>query len=409
MAFDGQLLNLPSGAERPVSEALLMAYSGIHAPLPSTTVVSPNGDNCRREPDARLQARAAFDGDGEPRRARRLGAARLLRPGRPGHVSVHVDRPHRGRCTRARGLWRWVVSATDDRGQPSSFERPFSLNTTLGFGRAVPPALSVPRRQARVVAQFELARAASVTSRIETLSGTIVRKATPAVTLQPGAATVSWDGRTNRGASVHSGTYVARMTAKNSAGSVSLTSKFTVRRTRVRQGQSCTSLLYSRSAHRLDHVVGHGCPDVLHRRSRRLRRLRADVHGRGAARGQRARDALRGRARRRRLRRPGRSRLRTRGAERLAVVRGHGRPQGRSATRSARSPAGGSATTAAGRSSSDTASGSICRRSGSSAPSAGSTAGEARRSSSAASRRSSARSSPSRPACFATRSAATRC
>ena len=45
MAFDGQLLNLPSGAERPVSEALLMAYSGIHAPLPSTTVLSPNGDN----------------------------------------------------------------------------------------------------------------------------------------------------------------------------------------------------------------------------------------------------------------------------------------------------------------------------------------------------------------------------
>ena len=31
------------------------------------------------------------------------------------------------------GLWRWVVSATDDRGQVSSVERPFSLNTTLGF------------------------------------------------------------------------------------------------------------------------------------------------------------------------------------------------------------------------------------------------------------------------------------
>ena len=124
------------------------------------------------------------------------------------------------------------MSATDDRGQASSFERPFSLNTTLGFGEAVPPALSVPRRQAKAVAQFTLARAATVTSRIETLAGTVVRKADPAVTLQAGTATVSWDGRSNKGASVHSGTYVARMTAKNSAGTVSLTSKFSVRRTR---------------------------------------------------------------------------------------------------------------------------------------------------------------------------------
>jgi len=41
MAFDGQLLNTPSGtSERAVSEALLMVYSGIHAPLPSVAVVS---------------------------------------------------------------------------------------------------------------------------------------------------------------------------------------------------------------------------------------------------------------------------------------------------------------------------------------------------------------------------------
>ena len=113
------------------------------------------------------------------------------------------------------GLWRWVVSATDDRGQTSSFERPFSLNTTLGFGEAVPPALSVPRRRAKVVAQFTLSRAASITTRIETLSGSVVRKADPAVTMQAGTAPVSWDGRSNKGASVHSGTFVARMTAFN--------------------------------------------------------------------------------------------------------------------------------------------------------------------------------------------------
>ena len=47
MAFDGQLLNRPSGAERPVSEALLMVYSGVHAPLPAVSVISPNGETSR--------------------------------------------------------------------------------------------------------------------------------------------------------------------------------------------------------------------------------------------------------------------------------------------------------------------------------------------------------------------------
>ena len=78
----GSCSTTPSGAERPVSEALLMVYSGIHAPLPTTSVVVAERRQRRREPDARLQARPAVDGDGEPRRARRLDAARLLRPGR---------------------------------------------------------------------------------------------------------------------------------------------------------------------------------------------------------------------------------------------------------------------------------------------------------------------------------------
>jgi hypothetical protein len=232
MAFDGQLLNLPSGAERPVSEALLMMYSGIHAPLPTTTVVSPNGDNV-----AESQTLAYKVVRPSTVTANLVAPDGSIRPVFSGAAAPGVfPFTWTGRTTdgaaEPEGLWRWVVSATDDRGQQSLFERPFSLNTTLGFGTAVPPALSVPRKQARVVAQFELTRAASVTSRIETLTGTIVRKATPAATLQPGAATVPWDGRTNKGASVHSGTYVARMTAKNSAGTVSLTSKFSVRRTR---------------------------------------------------------------------------------------------------------------------------------------------------------------------------------
>jgi len=232
LAFDGQLLNRPSGAERPVSEALLMVYSGVYAPLPGVSVVSPNGDGVAETqslaykvvrpstvsasllaPDG--STRAVFSGQAP------AGTYPFAWSGSTVDGMLELEGP-----------WRWVVRATDDRGVVTSVVQPFSLNTTLGFGRAVAPALSVPRRRARAVAQFELARSASVTTRIETLSGTVIRKADPAVTLQAGPASVTWDGKTSKGATVHSGTYIARMTARNAAGSVALTSKFTVRRTR---------------------------------------------------------------------------------------------------------------------------------------------------------------------------------
>jgi hypothetical protein len=233
MAFDGQLLNRPSGStERPVSEALLMVYAGVHVPLPKEAVVSPNGDGVAESqelgyklvrPSTVNASLVAPDGSTRPVFSGQAAAGTypFSWSGLTAEGAVEPE-----------GLWRWVVSATDDLGRASSFERPFSLNTTLGFAKAVPPALSVPRRRAKAVAEFTLTRAASVASRIETLTGTVVRKADPAVTLEAGPATVSWDGRSNKGASVHSGTYVARMTAKSSAGTVSLTSKFSVRRTR---------------------------------------------------------------------------------------------------------------------------------------------------------------------------------
>jgi hypothetical protein len=232
MAFDGQLLNRPSGAERPVSEALLMVYSGIHAPLPSVAAISPNGDDVAEtqelaykvvRPSMVNASLVAPDGSTRPV---------FVGQATPSTYAFEWNGRTADGALELEGLWRWVVSATDDRGQVSSVERPFSLNTTLGFGRAVAPALSVPRRRTRAVAQFELARSASVTTRIETLAGTVIRKADPAVTLPVGPASVMWDGRTSKGAIVHSGTYVARMTARNAAGAVSLTSKFSVRRTR---------------------------------------------------------------------------------------------------------------------------------------------------------------------------------
>jgi hypothetical protein len=234
MAFDGQLLSRPSysGGERAVSEALMIGYSGIQAPLPTVSVLSPNGDGVAEAqalaykvvrpsnvtanliaPDG--SQRPVFSGQAAP------GSYPFSWTGRTAEGLPELE-----------GAWRWIVSATDDRGQASSFERPFALNNTLGFGKGVAPALSVPRRQPRAVAQFTVTRAASVTTRIETTSRTVVRIAGPAVTLQPGTATATWDGRTDKGGVVHSGTYVARMSAKNELGTVSLTARFSVSRTR---------------------------------------------------------------------------------------------------------------------------------------------------------------------------------
>ena len=114
-----------------------MVYSGVHAPLPTTTVVSPNGDNVAESqtlayklvrpstvtasllaPDG--SARPVFSGQAAP------GTYPFTWTGRTAEGALEPE-----------GLWRWVVSATDDRGRTSSFERPFSLNTTLGFGKAV--------------------------------------------------------------------------------------------------------------------------------------------------------------------------------------------------------------------------------------------------------------------------------
>jgi hypothetical protein len=233
MAFDGQLLNRPSGTtgERPVSEALLVGYLGIHAPLPAVSVLSPNGDGV-----AEAQALAykvvrtstvtasliAPDGGSRPVFSGQAAAGT--------YPFSWTGRTAEG-LPELEGAWRWAVSATDDLGRPSSFERPFAVNNTLGFGKGVAPSLSVPRRQPRAVAQFTLVRPAAVTTRIQTTSGTVVRTAGPVATLQPGTASATWDGRTDKGAVVHSGTYVARMTAKNELGSVSLTAKFSVRRT----------------------------------------------------------------------------------------------------------------------------------------------------------------------------------
>jgi FlgD Ig-like domain len=125
-----------------------------------------------------------------------------------------------------------VVTATDDRGVASAGERDFFLNRTLVFAAPAEPALTVPRPKPRVVATFKLARTATVTLRIETSSGVLLRTL-PKLRAQPGDLQVAWDGVTDGGAVVYSGRYVAELTATNELGSVSLGAGFSVRRTSV--------------------------------------------------------------------------------------------------------------------------------------------------------------------------------
>ena len=91
------------------------------------------------------------------------------------------------------------------------------------------PALVGPAPQPRAVATFKLTRAATVTPRIETASGVLVREL-PKIRAAAGDLQVAWDGRTDAGAVVYSGSYVAEATATNELGSVTLGATFQVRR-----------------------------------------------------------------------------------------------------------------------------------------------------------------------------------
>lgn len=231
MAFEGRLLNRPADAagERPIADALLVAYEGVQVPAPSEPVLSPNGDGVGERqllvykvvrPSAVMATLTGPD-----------GVARSSFSGQvePGVYTLEWSGLREDGAPEPEGRWTWAVSAVDDLGRSSAQERSFDLNLTLGFARAVGPALVVPRPRPRAVAVAQLTRAARVTARIETLSGALLRRLPPQE-LAPGTVRVAWDGRTDTGSPVYSGRYVARISAVNELGTVSLAVAFLVRR-----------------------------------------------------------------------------------------------------------------------------------------------------------------------------------
>jgi hypothetical protein len=231
MAFEGQLLNSPSDpdGERPVAEALLVMYAGVYAPLPLEPVLSPNGDAVADRQQLSYKvvrpstvSVSLLGPDNVPRYTFSGQVA-------PGSYPFEWNGLKPDGQPDAEGRWHWVVNATDDLGRVSGIDRGFTVNSTLGFGKSIGPALGVPRANPRAVASFTLGRAATVTTRIETPSGVIL-KTLARQRAEPGQLEVAWDGRTGRGGFVYTGRYVAKAVAQNELGAVELSAEFSVRR-----------------------------------------------------------------------------------------------------------------------------------------------------------------------------------
>jgi flagellar hook assembly protein FlgD len=231
MAFDGRLLTRPVGAaEQPVSDALLLSYTGVFAAPPETTVLSPNGDgvdDMETFSYKLVRASSVVATIVGPDKSTRT----LVQDGeQPGVHALQWDGKTAAGSPAAEGSWRFNVTAVDDRGVTSTAQREFSLNETLGSLQAMPPVAQL-RSGARgsVAATFDLRRDARVTVTVETRSGIVIATLLDKQ-LPPGTQKVLWNGRTWTGALAFAGGYQLRVVAANAVGKVALTSPFTARR-----------------------------------------------------------------------------------------------------------------------------------------------------------------------------------
>ena len=216
-AFGGHLLSRPRIAGgRPVKDALLLQYLGVYAPPPSVPLL-----------------------DGSTAASGEQLSYTILRPSTvsasvvgPDGVATPMDSGSKAPGTypfifsaiNGEGTWHWKVTAVDDLGRTSSVDETFGFDLTLS-------ALQVPKTatpSAGLVARFQLSRPASVTLRIEAPGGTIIRTL-PAQQEPAGAESARWDGTLDGLAKAPAGSYVARVIATSTVGTMDLSAPFTLR------------------------------------------------------------------------------------------------------------------------------------------------------------------------------------
>jgi hypothetical protein len=215
VAFDGKVLNRPSDSsgERPVGEALVIAYTGVYVP-PLAPTLSPNADGV---------------GDVEPLSYKVVRpstvSGKLVGPdGSTVELASGAKTPGRYKLTwngagAPEGRYHWNVTATDDLGQVSTDDHAFTLDDTLGF-------LHVGKNARQI--GFTLTRDAKIRVTIETRSGEILR--TVAKGLRPaGKVSVTWSGHDGRRKKVRRGTYVVKVSATSSLGLSQLAARSTLR------------------------------------------------------------------------------------------------------------------------------------------------------------------------------------
>ena len=226
LAFDGSLLTRPSsGKEAPISDALLLSYNGVYAALPTTAVLSPNGDGVddTQTFTYKLLRPSVVTATLEGSAGSKVALAQDTE--QPGLHTITWD----GQPS-SEGSWKFVVTATDDQGRGTTAERAFVLDNTLASLQVTPAVATLrPKAPGLLAATFELAHAATVTATIETRSGIVIATLLSAK-LQPGSQKVLWNGRTGTGALAFGGAYQVRVVATNSIGKVSLVAPFTAHR-----------------------------------------------------------------------------------------------------------------------------------------------------------------------------------
>jgi len=239
LAFEGTVLNSPSdGKERAVSTALMLQYYGVYAPPPLEAVVSPNGDGVAEEqhlsfkvvrPSTVTVTLTAPNGTiaSQESGVRDPGTYDVAFP--PVPPQPPEGQPPPVQTPPAEGRWTFGLTATDDQGLASSTTRRFAVNSTLGFLRVAPARVVVRSSGGNASIRWMQTRAARVKVTIEAPEGVVVRTVTSAA-LAAGEQISTWDGLGANRKPVAGGPYVAKVTATNELGVVSLAQAITVRR-----------------------------------------------------------------------------------------------------------------------------------------------------------------------------------